>query len=286
MHWLNDYPKLIDCSCLETICGNLNFVITKLLDSLNVRNLFTFTCCSFLLYQVFGSDCCCIFIEVCFVAIGSCKCKIVLAILVCDLINDRILIFAIYRIVLICCVKHSKELISVCNTISICIIFPCSLRPLILRCKKRNNQLIFHSCSNFIRHVCKCICNILICDGICCCGIQTVVFHTFDIGGVECCISIIICIRKYIICENQVIRGKRLTVRKCYVIAKLEIIYGLILALCNSYIGKSCISIIRSVILMCLALDTIVNNSTCTVTSKQKFTYVLCNLLIRNCLVE
>ena len=31
MHWLNDYPKLIDCSCLETICGNLNFVITNAL---------------------------------------------------------------------------------------------------------------------------------------------------------------------------------------------------------------------------------------------------------------
>ena len=75
MHWLNDYPKLIDCSCLETICGNLNFVITKLLDSLNVRNLFTFTCCSFLLYQVLGSDCCCIFIEVCFVAVGSCSAR-------------------------------------------------------------------------------------------------------------------------------------------------------------------------------------------------------------------
>ena len=286
MHWLNDYTKLINCSCLETICGNLNLVITKLLNTFDISNFLTLTCSSFLLYQVLGSDCCCIFIEECFIAICSCKCKIILAILICDFINDSILILAIYRIVLIFCVKHCEELISVCNAVIICIIFPCSLSPLILRCKKRNHQLIFHSCSNFIWHICKCIRNIFICDGICCCGIQTVIFHTFDIGGIECCISIIICIRKYIICENQVICGKRLTVRKCYTLTKLEIVYSLILALCNSYVGKSCISIIRSVILMCLTLDTIVNNSTCTVTSKQILTYILCDLLIRNCLVE
>ena len=86
--------------------------------------------------------------------------------------------------------------------------------------------------------------------------------------------------------EQKTAAGEGEEVANIEGIKKLEIVYSLILALCNSYVGKSCISIIRSVILMCLTLDTIVNNSTCTVTSKQILTYILCDLLIRNCLVE
>ena len=194
MHWLNDYAKVVDGSSGESVCCDLNFIIAKFLDTFDVGNFLALTCSSFLLYQVLLGNCGSIFIKVFLIAVVCSKCFIICAVLVSDLINDGILILALYAVIIFCSVKHCEELVTACYAVSVCIVFPCILCPCVLTCKKRNDQVRFHLLCNFIRHFSQCVCNIFICDGVCCCGVQTVVLHTFDVGGIQSCISIIICV--------------------------------------------------------------------------------------------
>ena len=153
MHWLNDYAKIVDCSSRESVCCDLNFVIAKFLDSFDVSNFLALTCSSFLLYQVFLCNCCSIFIEIFLIAVCSCKSYIICTILVSDLINDCILVFAVYAVAVFGSVEHCEEFVTACNTVSVCVIFPCSLCPVILRGKKRNDQVRFHLLCYFVWHV-------------------------------------------------------------------------------------------------------------------------------------